>query len=251
METTELFYPQLAARVGSYSFDDGVEIEVYSSKESYFDWAKIRFTKQFQENITLAKKELATIELGYNGVFDEVFAGYVSQPYSGGGYANEIILKDDMLLLEETKINGTFLDTTPQEMIAYFLAQAGVSMMKLTSQVYQERKQLPIKEATIIQAINAVHAAWGIKLPFFFSNRVFYWGEKPEQEKVYTFEHGVNVLNITRAGGMWELETVSAPFVRHSHKIDVVHPQVNGEFEVSKVVTTTNDSGFIRTYIYF
>jgi phage-related protein len=78
-----------------------------------------------------------------------------------------------------------------------------------------------------------------------------YWDEKPEQKKVYTFERGVNILGLNRAGGVWELETVSAPFVKHSHKINVIHPQVSGEFEVSKVVSATNDSGFIRTYIYF
>jgi hypothetical protein len=46
---------------------------------------------------------------------------------------------------------------------------------------------------------------------------------KPEQEKVYTFEYGVNILGLTRAGGEWELETVSAPFVKHSHEIVVNH----------------------------
>lgn len=39
METLELFYPQIAARAGPYTFDKGIEIEVYSSKSSYFDWA--------------------------------------------------------------------------------------------------------------------------------------------------------------------------------------------------------------------
>ena len=68
---------------------------------------------------------------------------------------------------------------------------------------------------------------------------------------VYTFERGVNILNLRRAGGVWELETVSAPFIKHSHKINLIHPQVSGEVEVSKVVSKTNDSGFIRTYIYF
>ena len=42
-----------------------------------------------------------------------------------------------------------------------------------------------------------------------------------------------------------------APFIKHSHKINLIHPQVSGEVEVSKVVSKTNDSGFIRTYIYF
>ena len=64
METLELFYPQISARAGPYTFDKGVEIEVYSSKASYFDWAKIRFTEQFQPKISLKKKDPAAIELG-------------------------------------------------------------------------------------------------------------------------------------------------------------------------------------------
>lgn len=196
----------------------------YSSKSSYFDWAKIRFTEQFQPKISLARKDPAAIELGYNNVFEEVFTGYVSKPYNGGGFTDEVTLKDEMLLLEETQINNTFLDTTPQEMIAYFLGKAGLSKMKLSSKGYPERKRLPIRQMNVIEAINAVHAAWNIKQPFFFSGGVFYWGEKPEQDKTYIFEYGVNIIALTRSGGSWELETVSAPFVRHSHKISVKHP---------------------------
>lgn len=251
MEITELYYPQIEARVGSYCFDQGVEIEVFSSQDSYFDWAKVRFTEQYQPKISLNKKDPAVINLGYSNSFEEVFSGYVAQGYDGGGFANEVNLKDDMLLLEETTINNTFLNTTPQEMISYFLSQAGVTKMKLSSQGYSERKQVPIRKMNVIQAINAVHAAWGIKKKFFFSGGVFYWGERPEQKKVYAFEYGVNILGLTRAGGVWELETVSAPFVKHSHNINVIHPQVSGEFEVKKVVSATNDSGFIRTKIYF
>ena len=163
METLELFYPQIAARAGPYTFDKGIEIEVYSSKSSYFDWAKIRFTEQFQPKISLARKDPAAIELGYNNVFEEVFTGYVSKPYNGGGFTDEVTLKD----------------------------------------------------------------------------------------KTYIFEYGVNIIALTRSGGSWELETVSAPFVRHSHKISVKHPKVSGEFEVSKVVSSTSENGFIRTKIYF
>lgn len=251
MEITELYYPQIEAYIGSYIFDQGIEIEVFSSQDSYFDWAKLRFTEQYQPKISLNKKDRAIIALGYNNSFEDVFSGYVAQGYDEGGFANEVNLKDDMLRLEETTINNTFLNTTPQEMICYFLSQAGVTNMKLSAQGYSERKQVPIRKMNVIQAINSVHAAWGIKKKFFFSGGVFYWGERPEQPKVYTFEYGVNILGLTRAGGIWELETVSAPFVKHSHNINVVHPQVNGEFEVKKVVSATNDSGFIRTKIYF
>lgn len=251
METTELYYPQIAARAGPYSFAQGIEIEVFSAKSSYFDWAKIRFTGQFQPKITLNRKDPAAIQLGYNGVLDDVFTGYVAKPYDGGDYANEVNLKDEMLILEGTIINDTFLDTTPQEIIAFVLEKAGLSSMKLSSKVYQTRKKVSIRQQNAVQAINTVNAAWGVKVPFFFSGGVFYWDEKPEQKKIYTFEYGVNILNLNRVGGVWELETVSAPFVKHSNKIVVKHPKVSGEVEVQKVISTTNDSGFIRTYIYF
>ena len=60
------------------------------------------------------------ILLGYNGVLDTVFEGYVAPGgYNGGGYKDEIVLKDKMLLLEETTISNTFLDATPQEILAW------------------------------------------------------------------------------------------------------------------------------------
>ncbi len=251
MEISELYYPQAAVQAGSYTFDQGIEVEVYSTKLSYFDWAKIRFTESYQPKISLAKKESAAILLGYNGVFDTVFTGYVATPYNGGASMHEILLKDEMLIMENTIINDTFLDTTPQEMIAFILSQAGFSKMKLSSVLYPTRRILPIRKQNAVQAMNTVNAAWGIKVPFFFSGGIFYWDEKPEQKNVYTFEYGINILGLNRIGGMWELETVSVPFVKHSHKIRVIHPQISKEVEVLKVVSTTNDSGFIRTYIYF
>lgn len=251
METEELYYPQINVQAGEYSFDQGIEIEVCSARSSHSDWAKIRFTEQFQPEIALNRKDPAAVLLGYGGVLSQVFTGYIAKPFGGGDRAGEVSMKDDMLLLEETVINDTFLSTTPQELISFFLAKAGVTKMKLSSKAYPRRKTLPIRRQNAVQAIETVNNAWGIQFPFFFSGGVFYWGETPEQDTVYTFEYGVNILRLERRGGLWDLETVSAPFVKHSHKINVIHPLVSGEREVSKVVFSTNDSGFIRTHIYF
>lgn len=251
MEITELYYPQAAARVGPYTFCQGIEIEVYSAKSSYFDWAKVRFTGEYRDNISVSRNEPASIQLGYDGVLDDVFTGYVAAPYDGGTWGNEITLKDEMLVLEHTIINETFQDTTPQEIITFILAKAGFSKKRLSAKGYPARKVVSIKRQNAIQAIETIHAAWRIKVPFFFSGGTFYWDEQPEQKNVYTFEYGVNILGLNRIGGVWELETVSAPFVKHSHKIHVIHPKISGEVLVSKVVFLTNDSGFIRTYIYF
>lgn len=252
METLELFYPQIAARAGPYSLDAGIEFEIFSAKSSYFDWAKIRFTEQFQPEISLARKDPASIELGYNGVMEEVFTGFVARPYNYGGGADEITLKDEMLLLEDTQINNTFLDTTPAR--GHLLRPGpgpGSGRRSSRPGASPRGRSSPSGRCPGVQAINAVNAAWSLKERFFFSGGVFYWGEKPEQQKVYTFEYGVNIINLARLGGVWELETVSAPFVRHSHKINVIHPKISGEQEVIKVVSSTNDDGFIRTRIYF
>ena len=236
METTELYYPQIAAEAGSYTFSQGIEVEIYSAKSSYFDWAKIRFTGEYRPKIQLSPKDPAAISMGYNGTLEEVFTGYVCKQYDSATYVNEVDLKDDALLLEETSVDGTFLSTTPQEMISHFLSKAGVSKLKLSSANYPTRKMFSIRKQNVVQAIHSVHAAWGIKLPFFFSGGTFYWGEQPQQRKVYTFEYGVNIIRLNRAGGVWELETISVPFVRHSHKINVIHPKVSGEQEDRKSV---------------
>mgnify|MGYP000157813883 FL=1 len=251
METLELFYPRITAQAGGYTFQQGIEIEVSSARDSRMDWAKIRFTDRFKPEISISRLEPATILLGYGGAFDEVFTGYVAKPYSTGSSANEIVLRDPMLLLEDITVNETFLDTTPQEVVRYILAQAGLAELKLTSMVYPARKRLSIRKQSGVQALDAVAAAWGIQVHYFFSGGVFYWGEEPEQSMIYTFEAGRNILSLARRGSLWDLETVSAPFVRHSHRVQVSHPSISGEVEVIRVRHLTNDEGFIRTHIYF
>ena len=145
MEITELYYPEIEVRAGSYSFKEGIEIEVSSAKGSYCDWAKIRFTGPFREKIALPRRTTASIALGYGGVLEPVFSGYVDKPAGSGTNADELCLKDETLLLEDTVIHDTFLSTTPQELIAFLLAKAGITRMKLSPKSYPVRKTLPIR----------------------------------------------------------------------------------------------------------
>lgn len=168
METIELFYPQITVQAGGYVFNQGIEIEVSSAKDARYDWAKIRFTDRYMPEVSLARLAPGAVLLGYGGAFDEVFTGYVAKPYSAGSRANELVLKDAMLLLEGLTVNETFLETTPQEVIRYILAQAGLTELKLASTVYPARKQLSIRKQSGVQALDAVAAAWGIQVPYFF-----------------------------------------------------------------------------------
>lgn len=75
MNTNDFFYPELKVEIGSYSFSQGVEVEVHSAASSYFDWAKIIFTEQLGEEVIINKLDEAIVKLGYNGAFEDVFKG--------------------------------------------------------------------------------------------------------------------------------------------------------------------------------
>lgn len=251
MDTTDLFHPQISVTIGKYTFTQGVGIEIHSAKTSRTDWARVRFTSELPSELTINRMDTATIRLGYNGVLDTVFEGYVDAPFSTASGANEITLKDDAIKLANTIITETFLDTTPQEIIRYMLAKSGVSSTKLLDDDFPTLKRVGIYRRPALYAIDDVHTAWGINYPAFFRGGTFYWGTLPEQDERYTFEYGVNIISLNRVNDAWELETLSAPFIRHSDQIEVIHPQATGIFTVSSVAFRTNEDGFVRTTIRF
>lgn len=253
MYNTDFFYPQMMVNIGKYSFDAGIELDVYSSKEQYFDWSNIRFTGKMVEAMAFKKMDQVKIELGYNDEYKSIFSGYVKNSVNVDmASQNEILCKDEMMKLEETKITETFLDADPQEIIAYGLQKAGIEDYQLSSKSFSKKKVVVISKRNVIHLIKEVHNLWDIEENFFFdSNGRFYWGRNKEQDKIYEFQHGENIINLTFENGSWVLETISIPFVEHSHVIRVNHPQITGEFEVYKMHFAINVQGFPRTKIYF
>ena len=247
----ELFYPGIGVQIGAYSIKKGSEIETCSDAESYFDWAKIRFTDPYQTQIGIAKGDEMSIYLGYSGIMEEVFTGYVSSPYNRAQGKNEILAKDEMQRLEGVTISETFLDVTPQEIVRYLLEVAGISNFQISQEVYQPKKVVPVAQKNGIQVLEEIRRLWQIQKRFYFSGGVFYWCTNPEQKQTYLFEYGSNIIRLERSMGSWELETVSMPFIHHSQTIKVIHPAYTGSALVKKVLFKTNDAGFIRTYITF
>lgn len=247
----ELFYPGIGVQIGAYSIKKGIEIETCSDAESYFDWARIRFTDPYQTQIGITKGDEMSIYLGYSGIMEEVFTGYVSSPYNRAQGKNEILAKDEMQRLEEVTISETFLDVTPQEIVRYLLEVAGISNFQISQEVYQPKKVVPVAQKNGIQVLEEIRRLWQIQKRFYFSGGVFYWCTDPEQKQTYLFEYGSNIIRLERSMGSWELETVSMPFIHHSQTIKVIHPAYTGSALVKKVLFKTNDAGFIRTYITF
>lgn len=251
MKTQNLFYPVQQATVGRYSFQAGISIEVFSDKGYLYDWARIRFTRQFNGNISLDRGEEALISMGYDGKLQTIFKGVVAMPYNKANYKDEILIKDYTLKLEDARISGTFLEATPQEMVQQGLMRAGISDMRLSGEGYPAKKKVAIREKPVSEYLMDIDALWGIRTTKSFLLGTFYWNEKPEQAEMYVFEYGNNIISLTRERSLWKLETVAVPAIQHSSRIRVEHPEIAGIYEVSKVIFSSDDRGFVRTKIFF
>lgn len=245
---SDFFYPEIQVNIGDYIFTKGIEAEVISSKDSYFDWAKVKFTKGFNQKLVLKRNDPIKILLGYNQELNEIFSGYLTK---SGSSKNEVIFKDKMIFLENTEITNTFLDVTPQEILKYSLDLAGITDYKLSEEIYSSKNIFPVYQKNIISLLNEINTNWNINNKFFFQNGVFYWGCKHIQKYKYTFEYAKNIISLEKINDEWELVTVSVPFIKHGDIIGIDHYQISGDFEVDKVVFSTDSDGFIRTKIYF
>ena len=52
---SEFFYPKIQVNIGDYDFSKGIEAEIVSTQEQYFDWAKIKFTHKFNQKFVFKK----------------------------------------------------------------------------------------------------------------------------------------------------------------------------------------------------
>lgn len=247
----ELYSPQIQVNVGQYAFSKGIELEINSCEDTYYDWARLRFAVPMEQKLTVARRDKAQIRLGYNGDFSTVFTGYATNDFTSGSNGNEIILKDGMLLLEDARINNTFVQTTPQEIIQYAANLAGITQLQLDPAPYQPIGCLPIFSTDGIRAIKSLGGYWGISPKFYFQDDTLCWGAAFKQSKLCHFEYGKNIISLQLVDGYWELTTVSVPFVKHSQQIKVTSPKITGTFAVNRVRVTTKPQGFIRTILYF
>lgn len=243
----ELFSPQIMVITGKYTFSKGLELEINSCEDTYYDWVRLRFVRPMEQTVAIARREPVTVQLGYNGIFETVFTGYATTDFSSGSDADTLLIKDGMQLLEDVKINSTFTNATPQEIIRYCAGQAGITAMQLDATVYQPRARLPIIDRNGIQTIQSLGTYWRIQPKFFFQDDFFYWGMTAPQKQIYHFEYAKNIIDLQRTDGYWVLTTVSVPFVKHSQTIRITHPLVSGDFKVSRVRVNTKANGFIRT----
>ena len=197
----------------------------------------------------LKSKYEASVELGYEDDFDSLIDGYVR--CGDTDYWKEIMIKDDMMKLDRVTIKASFVDCEPQDVIRYVLACAGIEDYVLSDEHYGKKDLFVIDRKSGINTIAEVNSSWGIKNPFFFQKKVFYWGTKEEQKEIYVLEEGETILSLNKYGDLWEAETIAIPWIHHSQEVEVQHSKYSGIVTVEKTIVRSDDTGAVHMYIYF
>ena len=115
----------------------------------------------------------------------------------------------------------------------------------------QKKDLFVIDRKSGINTIAEVNSSWGIKNPFFFQKKVFYWGTKEEQKEIYVLEEGETILSLNKYGDLWEAETIAIPWIHHSQEVEVQHSKYSGIVTVEKTIVRSDDTGAVHMYIYF
>ena len=251
MDTKKLITPKFRVTVGDYELSDGMEVECVSSSSSNLDWCRVELSTELEGLLEYEDMDEAIVELGYGEDYDILLEGYIRKNLKTGDYWKELLIKDDLIRLERIRITASFVDCTPQDVLKYILATAGISDYRLSVEEYGKRELVVIDNKNGIEAVTAVNSAWGLANPFFFRNRVFYWGTLPDQEELYVLEEDGTILSLQKYGDLWEAETIGIPWIHHSQEIEVVHSKVSGTFRVSKVMVKSGEHGEVHMFLYF
>ena len=219
----KLISPEFRVTVGDYEVTDGIEVECFSSKESHMDWCRVELSPQLQGVLKFKDMDEASVELGYEDDFDSLIEGYVR--CGDTDYWKDVI--------------------------RYVLACAGIEDYVLSDEHYGKKDLFVIDRKSGINTIAEVNSSWGIKNPFFFQKKVFYWGTKEEQKEIYVLEEGETILSLNKYGDLWEAETIAIPWIHHSQEVEVQHSKYSGVVTVEKTIVRSDDTGAVHMYIYF
>ncbi|MCM1120116.1 MAG: hypothetical protein NC543_12250 [bacterium] len=249
MKSKKLITPELRVTIGRYLITSGIEVECFSSRESHMDWCRVELSPELQGRLSYEDMDEAQVELGYDGDYDILIAGYVRREKED--YWKEIMIKDDLMKLERVEIKATFIDCEPQDVVRYVLACAGIEDYMLSGNYYGKRDRLVIDRRNGIQTLAEINSAWGISLPFYFQNRVFYWGTGQGQDEIYVLEENETILSLGKYGSLWEAEAIAIPWIHHSQQVEIRHSKYEGTVEVQKTIIRSDDTGAVHMYIYF
>lgn len=244
----DFFYPEYRAQIGKYTINEGIKLEAYMDKNISFDWVHIHLTKNLFTEASIKKEDAFSLSIGYEGALEEVFTGYVTDVQD-----NAIIIKNEMLKLARVQITNSFLSSIPQEIITFILEQAGITDYELSKESYPIKKLLNLSKVSGTEALKQVDKAFNINASnSIFKCKKFQWNVPSNQKKVYSFIYAENIIDLELIETkVWELTTIAVPFIKILDQINIDHPKLAGNFNVSRIKIVIDESGFIRTKLTF
>lgn len=248
MNGKKLISPEFRLTIGEYMITDGMSVECMSSKKSKLDWSLVSLEASPEGIIPLEDNMPAVLELGYDGDYDELINGYLQR--TSGDSWKELKIKDDLKKLEAITVKATFLDCTPQDVIIYVLMCAGIDKYELDQTRYPQKEKAVIKEMNGLKAIAEVGAIWNISKPYYFKNKIFYWGTAEEQSQIYVLEEDETLMSLDKVGNMWKAEVIAIPWIHHSQEVMIRHTDFTGTVEVEEVKVQSDVSG-TKMFLWF
>ncbi len=160
-------------------------------------------------------------------------------------------IKDGMVSCLRTNIVQAFIEATPQEIISFGLRKAGIKKFSLSDLVF-EKKNFIASGENVYELAQNVNRVWGLDFdPYFDVEETFHWHQRPDQEELYSFEYGENIIDIEWDGQLGRILTIGLPFMDHSQLISIDHPEVVLDEALVDTVHSFYDGKKLRTEIYF
>ncbi|GAB6170790.1 hypothetical protein JCM15765_02680 [Paradesulfitobacterium aromaticivorans] len=233
-------------RIGNVLVEDGLtDFDCWRSRLDPVDILEFSFRPGAALSISNdAKTELWLTDP--DGTLFKVFTGQIDRT------STPLRARDDAVILLDTPVYQTFLDATPQEVVAFGLRQAGIVSAQLTNWDFP-RKDFIVAAPDVFNLIKQVNKYWSIAfLPYFDANETFHWHERSEQFTAPLFAYGKNIISLEFDGQRGSVLTIGIPSITHSTIIALEHPDVpHDEVLVDAVHHFMTETGGLRTELFF
>lgn len=247
MGNRKLITPQFRIQIADRIYTSGLRAECYSSTSEHCNWTELDFDHRYAKILDIRNMEPATVELGYDGDYDTIMTGYVTDGNALGPYK----ILDDTVFLMRTYVMETFLDCKPQDIIRYGLQKAGITNFRLSDAVFPRKEVVSISYKNVVDLIQEVGQLWGIQAAYYFKGSTFFWGTEIEQKTLYVLEEGKNILSFLKFSNEIEIKTIGMPWIHQGERIRVKHSKFSGDKTVTAIHIKADDDGSVRMFLTF
>lgn len=224
----ELTAPIWSVQLGDYQVSRLHQFEVRAARTVHVAVASLRLPAAGVPTIEIGQGLLISQGYRESGLWS-IFEGTVRRVELHG---DELLITgaDAMYPTVRRRLTLAFTNATPQEIVRWALAQAGVTQMQLSTRRYPALPRF-VADGTLGEVLEAVSQAWGLQVDTYWMPGVgVWWGPAEESpraaEAPALIMYGRTMLrHQVEAGGRTGVLAVGAIPIFHSQVIQVVDPR--------------------------